>query len=84
MAAARDGAAPTQVNVTFSDRPANYRYAIYLDGVLVKVANVAGSSGFVNESIQDVPADGREHTIRVLFVTPEMAITRFGPVANFT
>jgi len=84
VTAARDGGTPTQVNVTFSDRPEGYRYAIYLDGVLQKVANLAGAAGFVNEAIQDVPVDGQQHTIRVLFVTAEMAITRFGPVAKFT
>lgn len=80
VTAARDGGAPGQVNVTFSDRPAGYRYAIYLDGVLQKVGNLDGSNGFVNEAIQDVPEG--PHTIRVLFVTPDLAITRFGPIAE--
>ena len=80
VTAARDGSVPGQVNVTFSDRPAGYRYAIYLDGVLQKVANLAGSGGFVNEAIQNVAAG--PHTVRVLFVTDEMAITRFGPIAE--
>jgi hypothetical protein len=84
VAAGRDGGTPTQVNVTFSDRPAGYRYAIYLDGVLQKVANLDGAAGYVNEAVSDVAVDGQQHTIRVLFVTDELAITRFGPIATFS
>lgn len=83
VAAARDGGAPTQVNVTFSDRPQGYRYAIYRDGVLAKIGDLAASDGFVNEAIQDVVADGQSHTVRVLFISAELGTTRFGPVATF-
>lgn len=80
VTAARDAGVPGQVNVTFSAQPEGWLYAIYLDGVMAKVGSLAGTSGFVNEAIQDVPEGA--HTIRVLFVTPELAITRFGPIAE--
>jgi len=83
VVAARDGGEPTQVNVTFSDRPATYKYAIYLDMVLVKEGDLAGAGGFVNEALQEIAPDGKRHTIRVLFVSPDLAVTRFGPVASF-
>ncbi len=84
VTAARDGGSPTQVNITFSDRPEGYKYGIYLDGVFQKVGNLAGVGGFVNEAIQDVAEDGQQHTIRVLFVNPDLAITRFGAIAEFS
>lgn len=83
VTAARDGADQMQVNITFSEPPSGYMYAIYLDGIFQKVGALAGSGGFVNEALQDVPDDGETHTIRVLYVTPEKAITLFGPVATF-
>ncbi len=82
VTAARDGGDPTQVNVTFSDRPAGYKYAIYLDGIFQHVGNLAATDGFVNEAIMGITPDGNPHTIRVLFVSPELATTRFGPIAT--
>jgi hypothetical protein len=82
VSAARDQAVVTQVNVSFSQPPEGYRYAIYYDGLLVKVGNETPSSGWVNESLADIPDDDLSHTIRVLFVTPDLALTLFGPVAT--
>lgn len=87
VSAARDGGTPTQVNVTFSDDASATpltRYAIYLDGVFARTTTYTHGSGWVNDSIPDVPEDARQHTIRVLFVDDDLAITRFGPIAAFT
>jgi len=81
VSAARDGGDPTQVNVTFSEPPAGYKYAIYVDAVLSKVGSLAADSGWVNEAVTGVPDDGQAHTVRVLFITPENHITLFGPIA---
>lgn len=83
VTAARDGGAATQINITFSEPPAGYKYAIYLDSIFQKVGNAAAVDGWVNDALQDVVDDGQQHTIRVLFVSPEQAITRFGPLAAF-
>ena len=84
VVAARDGGIPTQVNITFSEPPASYTYEIFFDLVLVKEGDLAGAGGFVNEAIQNIAQDGKTHTIRVLFVSPDLAVTRFGPIASFS
>lgn len=84
VSAARDGGAPTQVNITFSAYPEGYTYEIYRDGVFAKAGEIAASDGWVFEALQGVTVDGAQHTIRVLFVSAEGAITRFGPVATFS
>lgn len=85
VAAARDGGTLTQVNVTFSESANGHtKYGIYLDGIFQKVGNLAAAGGYINDAIQDVPADDQEHTIRVLYVTDDLAITLFGPVATFS
>ena len=87
VSAARDGGTPAQVNVTFSDDASASpltRYAIYLDGIFARTATYTHGSGWVNDSIPDVVEDAQPHTIRVLFVDDDLAITRFGPVATFT
>lgn len=82
VTATREG---TQINVIFSESPSGYaRYAIYLDGIFQKVGNLAASGGFVNDVIQDVADDGLDHTIRVLYVTDDLKITLFGPIATFS
>ncbi|HML21877.1 MAG TPA: hypothetical protein PKD09_09525 [Aggregatilinea sp.] len=85
VAAARDSNVTTQVNISFPSAPEGYGYGIYLDGLFRKQGNQAGTSGWVSESISDVPVDGQEHTIRVLYIKLDGgALTRFGPVARFT
>ena len=85
VAAARDPGAPAQVNVSFPAAPEGYGYSIYLDGVYQTSGNQAGTSGWVSESIANVPSDAHEHTVRVLYVRADTgALTRFGPVARFT
>jgi hypothetical protein len=87
VSAARDGGTPAQVNVTCSEDDAPTpltRYAIYLDGIFARTATYTPDTGWVNDSVLDVPEDARQHTIRVLFVDDDLAITRFGPVATFT
>jgi hypothetical protein len=82
VSAARDQTVVTQVNVSFSQPPEGYQYAIYFDGILAKVGNEAPDSGWVNEALADIADDSLSHTIRVLFVTPDLALTLFGPVAT--
>lgn len=96
VSAGRDGSTPTQVNISFSGPPTvdvevddgaggvttvqkTYKYAIYLDGLFQKVGNNTAVEGWVNDYLSDVAAGS--HTIRVLFVTPDNAITLFGPIA---
>lgn len=84
VTAGRDGSAPTQINVTFSASPDGHtRYAIYLDAILQKIGILEAVGGYINDAIQNVPVDGLQHTIRVLYVTAEQAITLFGPIATF-
>lgn len=80
VSAARD--AGTQVNVTFTEPPGGYSYEISVSGVHWKSGTLAGAGGFVNESIQGVPAGAQ--AIRVRFVNGTGAVTRFGPVANIS
>lgn len=81
--AGRDGGTPTQINITFSGQPANYLYEIYLDGLFQKRNNLAPSGGFTNDILSGVVDDNLQHTIRVLYVTPAGALTRFGSIALF-
>lgn len=83
VAAARDGGVPTQVNITYSAPPEEYTSEIYFDGVFRKHSMEAGSNGWVNEALANIPVDGQQHTIRVLFRTPDGNVTRFGPIVTF-
>jgi hypothetical protein len=78
--AARDAGAASQVNITFSAPPAEYKAEIYLDGVFMKISEAAATDGWVNDYLSDVPEGS--HTIRVLYRDPKGNITRFGQVVT--
>lgn len=79
--AARDGGVNTQINVTYTQPPANHTAEIYLDGIFAKHSTAAPSGGFVNDAISNVAAGA--HTIRVLYRrTADGAITRFGSIVQ--
>lgn len=80
VSAGRDGGLATQVNITFSEPPAEYVPEIYLDGIYQKDSTQQPAGGFVNDAIQNVQPG--PHVIRVLFRNPEGGLTHFGPVAN--
>lgn len=78
---ARDGAAPTQVNVTFSKPPNGYTARIYLDGVFQKLSAVTPTGQFMNDSLANVAAGAR--AVRVLYRRDsDGAQTRFGPIGK--
>jgi hypothetical protein len=82
VSAARDGGAPTQVNVTYTEPPATFTAEIYLDGVFVKHSTAVPGGGFVNDFIANVPPGA--HVVRVLYRGAEGQITRFGPLVNLS
>lgn len=75
IAAAWQEGVPGQVNVTFNAPPEGWTSEIYLDGVFYKHSTEAGTEGWVNDSLQSVPAGA--HTIRVLYRDGSGNISRF-------
>jgi len=85
VAAGRDVGIPTQINVTFSEPPLGFHAEIYLDGVFRQLCTNAGIEGWVSDVIAGVAQDALPHTVRVLFVrSSDGAMTRFGPIADFS
>lgn len=80
VVAARDKRALEQVNISFVAPPAGYTYEIYLNGVFLKRGENPASEGWVSDFITGVP-EGK-HAVRILYVTPEEKLTRFGSLAE--
>ncbi len=74
---------PEEVNITFTAPPEEYTYEIYLDLRYVKSGSLKDSGdGYVYETLS-VPKDDQQHTVRVVYVTPEKNIGRFSTAVAF-
>lgn len=84
ITATRDTVQRRKVIVSFNDPPEGYGYEVYLDSVYQQSLFVESTSGITKIAIGPVELNTGDHTVRVLYTTPEGAQTLFGPSAQFT
>ena len=73
-------ASSEQINVTYSEPPAEYTAEIYLDGIFAKHSTVAPAAGYCNDAVSGIQV--AISTVRVLYRDGDGNLTRFGTIAT--